>query len=360
MLQCGARRSSLLAVAPAVVLLLLLQGSAPASAQRHRRQQKQRQQRQQLPGRTSTPCVVCLLSARPSATPAQPYAGFNASLSGAPQPLGFAINATAVAAATAATLASASSTGGWGPGARAGGPRGHGFVYVPRSYDPRRPSPLAVMLHGAGGRADPLSGNWSFGGAREVEDSRLIIVVPESAGRTWDAVRGGSFGPDVVALDGALSAVFAAFAVDASRVALAGHSDGASYALSLGLANPQLFTHLLAFSPGFMRPQPAAEAAMQRAGSSTHSGSGSSMHSGSGSGSSSVWPRVFVSHGTGDRVLPVGCSRGIVTRLRAARIDVSYHEFEGGHVIPGHVAAEGLSFFLSGAGSTGGGGGARE
>jgi predicted esterase len=32
-----------------------------------------------------------------------------------------------------------------------------------------------------------------------------------------------------------------------------GFSDGASYALSLGLANGDLFTHVLGFSPGFMR-----------------------------------------------------------------------------------------------------------
>ncbi|KAG2436150.1 hypothetical protein HYH02_011654 [Chlamydomonas schloesseri] len=269
---------------------------------------------------------------------------------GQAQPLGLEVAATA----TTTTTTSRSRRG-----------RG-GFVYVPRSYDPRRPSPLAVMLHGAGGRADPGDPYLTFGGLQALEASACLLLVPESTGATWDLIRGGGgdFGPDVAHIDAALGRVFGSCAVDAGRVALAGFSDGASYALSLGLANPQLFTHLLAFSPGFMRPPPAAEAAMQRAGSSMHSGSGtgSSMHSGSGSssGSSSVWPRVFVSHGTGDRVLPVGCSRGIVTRLRAARIDVSYHEFEGGHVIPGHVAAEGLSFFLSGAGSTGGGGGARE
>ena len=33
-----------------------------------------------------------------------------------------------------------------------------------------------------------------------------------------------------------------------------GFSDGASYALSLGAANGDLFTHIAAFSPGFMRP----------------------------------------------------------------------------------------------------------
>lgn len=33
----------------------------------------------------------------------------------------------------------------------------------------------------------------------------------------------------------------------------AGFSDGASYALSLGLPNGNLFSHIVAFSPGFMR-----------------------------------------------------------------------------------------------------------
>ncbi|PNW83098.1 hypothetical protein CHLRE_06g306450v5 [Chlamydomonas reinhardtii] len=184
-----------------------------------------------------------------------------------------------------------------------------GFVYVPRSYHPGRPSPLAVMLHGAGGRADPQSGNWSFGGLQALEESACILLVPESRGSTWDVIRCG-FGPDVAHIDAALGRVFASCAVDPGRVTLAGFSDGASYALSLGLGNPQLFTHLVAFSPGFMRPPPAAEAAMQRGGIS---GSSGTSDSGSSSGGS---------------------------------IDVTYHEFDGGHVIPRDVAAEGLAFFL--------------
>lgn len=39
------------------------------------------------------------------------------------------------------------------------------------------------------------------------------------------------------------------YAVDASRVCASGFSDGASYALTLGAANGQLFTHIAAFSP---------------------------------------------------------------------------------------------------------------
>ncbi|KAG2426354.1 hypothetical protein HXX76_013111 [Chlamydomonas incerta] len=348
----------------------------PASAQRHRRQQQQNQKRQ-LPGRSSTPCAVCVLSARPSATPPRPYAGFNASLHGTPQPLGFAINATAVAAAAAASATAASAggaaAGNRGGGARAaltGSPRGRGFLFVPRSYDPGRPSPLAVMLHGAGGRADPLSGNWTFGGLAAAEDSRLIIVVPESAGRTWDAVRGGAFGPDVAALDGVLAAVFAAYAVDAGRVALAGHSDGASYALSLGLGNPQLFTHLLAFSPGFMRPPPAAaawlDAAVAAAGAATAAARSSAVAAvaavaselpelaepqalrsrGRAEGRGRRLPRVFVAHGQEDEVLPVRCSHRIVSRLRAGGLDVEFMEFHGLHSLTREVAAAGLRFFL--------------
>jgi len=37
-------------------------------------------------------------------------------------------------------------------------------------------------------------------------------------------------------------------------VAIQGFSDGASYALSLGLTNGDLFTHVIAFSPGFAAP----------------------------------------------------------------------------------------------------------
>jgi phospholipase/carboxylesterase len=56
-----------------------------------------------------------------------------------------------------------------------------------------------------------------------------------------------------------------------------GFSDGASYALSLGLTNGDLFRHVIAFSPGFMAPA-------ARRGE----------------------PPVFVSHITRDGVLPIG------------------------------------------------------
>ncbi|HEU4699128.1 MAG TPA: PHB depolymerase family esterase [Gemmatimonadales bacterium] len=181
-----------------------------------------------------------------------------------------------------------------------------GLLHVPPGYDAALPAPLVVMLHGAGGDAPNVLGAL----AGLADRHGLLLLLPDSRGPTWDVIAGG-WGPDVAFLDRALSAVFEEYAVDPARLAVAGFSDGASYALSLGLANGDLFTHVVAFSPGFAAP-PSRHGA----------------------------PRVFVSHGTADRVLPIDrCSRRLVPRLEADGYDVTYREFPGGHAIPPAVAA---------------------
>lgn len=189
-----------------------------------------------------------------------------------------------------------------------------GLMYVPAGYD-RRPWPLVVSLHGAGGNArygiDLLRTHADAGG--------FLLLASASAGPTWDFIVGG-FGPDVAAMDSALGDAFASYHVDARRVAIAGFSDGASYALSLGLANGNLFTHVMAFSPGFMTA-PRLEGR----------------------------PLVYVSHGAGDGVLPIAASsRRLVPRLRGAGYTVTYREFDGGHVVPGEIREEAVKWFLRG------------
>lgn len=49
--------------------------------------------------------------------------------------------------------------------------------------------------------------------------------------------------------------VLSNYAVDTTRLGVGGFSDGASYALSLGLTNGDLFTHVIAFSPGALYPK---------------------------------------------------------------------------------------------------------
>jgi phospholipase/carboxylesterase len=188
------------------------------------------------------------------------------------------------------------------------------YLYVPAGYRAEEPAPLALLLHGAG--EDARDGLAQLRGA--ADEAGIILLALSSRGPTWDLILGrGRYGPDVAAIDRALEHAFSRCAVDPARVAVGGYSDGASYALSLGIANGDLFSHVLAFSPGFLAP-------------AGQTGS----------------PRVFVSHGTRDGWLPIdSCSRRIVPRLERAGYDVRYLEFEGGHVVPPAIAREAASWF---------------
>src|ERR1043166_2613292 len=122
-----------------------------------------------------------------------------------------------------------------------------GKLYVPQAYDATAALPLIILLHGAG----QSSAEWFGSYGRRAESMRSILLAPDSRGQTWDVAYGG-FGPDVAFINHALQAVFSRYNVDARRIALAGFSDGASYALSLGLANGDVVPNVIAFSPGFM------------------------------------------------------------------------------------------------------------
>jgi phospholipase/carboxylesterase len=189
-----------------------------------------------------------------------------------------------------------------------------GTLYVPTSVDPERPAPLIVALHGAGGQAahmlDPFL---------ETADALgYLIVAPDSRRPTWDVILGG-YGADVAFLDQALAQTFERHAIDPARIAVAGFSDGASYALSIGIINGDLFSDILAFSPGFMAPTYQADT-----------------------------QRVFISHGVHDRVLPIdACSRRLAPKLRQAGYDLDYREFDGGHEVPPEIVTAAVARFLS-------------
>src|SRR5215210_9462776 len=121
---------------------------------------------------------------------------------------------------------------------------GGSYLYVPAGYRARRPAPLAVLLHGAG--EDARDGLALL--RQQADEARLILLALSSQGPTWDLIFGrGRYGPDVAAIDEALEQTFSSYAVDPECIAMGGYSDGASYALSLGTTNGDLFTHVLAF-----------------------------------------------------------------------------------------------------------------
>jgi predicted esterase len=179
-------------------------------------------------------------------------------------------------------------------------------LYVPPGD---RPKTLVVALHGAGSDpAEPMALLRPY-----ADKAGLILLAPKSTGPTWDISMGG-FGPDVAAIDGLLEQVFSEYEVD--DAAVAGFSDGASYALSLGLTNGDLFRSVVAFSPGFIA-----------------------------FGQQNGMPLLFISHGTHDSVLPIGrTSRRGVPRLRAAGYRVEYVEFDGDHEVPPRIARRAVAW----------------
>ena len=189
------------------------------------------------------------------------------------------------------------------------------LLYVPASFRPDQPAPFVLSLHGAGGNQE--GGLYPL---RELADeSGIVLLSPASRRQTWDVIL-GAYGPDIAFIDLALAAAFERCAVDPARLAVAGFSDGASYALSIGLTNGELFRYIMAFSPGF-----AAPAALEGR------------------------PRMFVSHGTRDEVLRIDqTSREVVPRLQRAGYDVRYREFDGPHTVPPDVARDALRWFLTG------------
>lgn len=193
------------------------------------------------------------------------------------------------------------------------GGRRDGLLYVPTGYRPDTPAPLVVMLHGAGGNAR--------GGIEPflplADQAGLLLVAPDSRAVTWDVI-GSAYGPDVGFIDRALDHVFDRYAVDPDHVGIEGFSDGASYALSLGLTNGDLFTHVIAFSPGFCAP---------------------AYPMGS--------PKIFITHGIDDPVLRVDrTSRILWPRLEGTGYDVVYDEFSGGHTVPDDEARRAVDWFV--------------
>jgi phospholipase/carboxylesterase len=187
------------------------------------------------------------------------------------------------------------------------------ILFVPSGLDARERVPLIVMFHGAGGFPEKVLPFIE----EHAERDKFLVLAPHSMYATWDIVIGGS-GPDLERLDRALVEVTSRYRIDRNRLAFAGFSDGASYALSIGITNGDIASHVIAFSGGFM-----------------------SVFTQEGA------PKVFIAHGLADEQLPIETSgRANAARLKAAGYDVSYIEFNGPHAIQPAIAGMAIEFFL--------------
>ena len=183
---------------------------------------------------------------------------------------------------------------------------------------------MLIAFYGAGGQASDVLTSFRADADRD----GFVLLIPTSKAGTWDMIEDlkarlgiemkvtPRYGKDLKALDVALADLFAKVAIDPKRIGMMGFSDGATYALSVGTANPQLVGTVIAFSPG-----PAFL------------------------GKSGPAQRVFISHGEQDEVLPYSYTRGIVARIRVKKIPLMFESFTGGHQVPKDIHAKALAYF---------------
>ncbi|HEY3941548.1 MAG TPA: alpha/beta hydrolase-fold protein [Acidimicrobiales bacterium] len=187
-----------------------------------------------------------------------------------------------------------------------------GVLYVPDTAE--RGAPVMLLFHGGGG-----TGRHALRTVLSAADRYgVVVAAPDARAETWDVIASGSAGPDADVAGQVLDRVADTCDVDFDRLAAGGMSDGASYALSIGVTNGDAFSSIVAFSPGFV----STPAIVGR-------------------------PRVFISHGTHDRVLPIDlCGRRLAAGLSSDGYPVTFHEFDGGHSVPPEVVGVGFRWWL--------------
>jgi len=188
-----------------------------------------------------------------------------------------------------------------------------GIYYIPRTYKEGVRTPLWLHLHGAGGTSQSAQSVFAL-----ADEFGVIILAPDSRDEfTWDGVL-RNWGPDVEFIAKAVNHVTGMFTVDSTHLAVAGFSDGASYALSLGISYGNNFSHIVSMSPGVMQPMAARGK-----------------------------PKIFISHGTRDQVMPIDeTSRRFVPRLKSLGYDVTYREYDGTHRPSAPIVREAFEWAL--------------
>jgi predicted esterase len=194
--------------------------------------------------------------------------------------------------------------------------------YIPASAGPH--PPLLVLLHGAGRRRLGMVQHFEA----EADKRGIILLAPTSRGVSWDIVLDAEAPPspdsplaneqahsfsrtrDSDRVEAAIANLSRIVPVDRAHTVLAGFSDGATFALAMGLSRDHQFAAVIAWSPGIaIRTERPARGR-----------------------------RVFVSHGRQDPLLNFEVTCGeIVPLLENEGAAVTFLPFNGVHEAPDAV-----------------------
>ena len=186
-----------------------------------------------------------------------------------------------------------------------------GVLYVPKSYKDGEPMSLLTMLHGLSGGATSSRSMYPL-----AEEFGVIILAPESRKLGWGKDAPG-FDKDSVYIVNAMRYVNRTLYMDPAHVAIGGISDGATYALTMGLVYGDSFSHIMVFSEGIPNP-------LRKQGK----------------------PKIFIGHGTQDTQMPIfPTTRRFVSEYKPQGYDVTVREWVGGHGAPAPVVREAFEWF---------------
>ena len=175
------------------------------------------------------------------------------------------------------------------------------------------PAAVLILFHGAGDTSERFLKEFT----RFAEQRNILLLALKSSATSWprrpqDVARG----PDAENFDAALQELSSKASVDRTRIVLLGFSDGASHALSFGLARPKTFRAILAMSPGYAfaprRPD--------------------------------LTQPIFIAHGRRDTVLPAPNVREMIKGLEGAGYRPEVRWFNGGHRIDPDLLNAALDF----------------
>jgi len=136
-----------------------------------------------------------------------------------------------------------------------GGARPLEVLRVPESYDPARPAPLVVLLHGYG--VSGMLQSIYFGLATLAEEKGFILAAPDGTfdakgRRFWNALDFWETGvDDVKYLLGLVDEIAAVYSIDPKRVYLVGHSNGSAMAYRLACDESNRFAAVVSLGGTF-------------------------------------------------------------------------------------------------------------
>lgn len=181
-------------------------------------------------------------------------------------------------------------------------------VYIPKTYDGSRPTPLVVALHGALGDERSYF-NWTYDPEtvkQEAERNGYLIAAPNGRGRLEGYSDAGE--EDVIQV---INQVRDFFHIDSSRIYLTGHSMGGFGTWKVAADHPDLFAAIAPVAAGSRLPNSTLLPSLGRLKDIP----------------------VLVIHGAHDSIVAPEESRELVASAQKAGVSVAYIEVaEAGHM----------------------------